>query len=168
MPLETFAEVAPEQNPANCLAVLHELEDEDARAGEYRAFAGAQALLRDLPRDSWAVVTSNYAHRVKIRFGRLGLALPQVLVDATSVQRGKPDPQGYVAAAQRLGVAPVECLVVEDSSAGVQAGLSAGMTVWAVNAGATSSAAHRRYGTLQAAVPDISAWILGHDSMVYG
>src|ERR1700754_970727 len=78
-PRETFASVAPDRKPRECLAVLHELEDEDARHGSYCAFAGARRLLRDLPPDAWAVVTSNYAHRVAIRFGRLGLPQPSVL-----------------------------------------------------------------------------------------
>jgi hypothetical protein len=105
-PRETFAQVAPDRDPGDCLAVLHEIEDHDARAGSYTAFAGARKLLRRLPPDAWAVVTSNYAHRVAIRFERLGLPRPPVVIDAEAVARGKPDPQGYIRAAAELGVAP--------------------------------------------------------------
>jgi mannitol-1-/sugar-/sorbitol-6-phosphatase len=160
VPLETFAEVAPGREAAECLAVLHELEDEDAREGECRAFAGAEGLLRDLPSGSWAVVTSNYAHRIELRFSRLGLPRPEVLVDAAGVVRGKPFPDPFLLAAEHLGIVPQNCLVVEDSPAGVQAALSAGMTVWAVNARASSSAAHSVYPTLDAAAPAIHAWLL--------
>jgi HAD superfamily hydrolase (TIGR01509 family) len=49
------------------------------------------------------------------------------------VENGKPDPEIYLLVAQELGVSPVDCLVVEDSPAGVQAALDAGMTVVAVS-----------------------------------
>ncbi len=48
-PLETFAQVAADRDPQECLAVLHELEDEDVRSGVYAAFDGAAALLQALP-----------------------------------------------------------------------------------------------------------------------
>jgi beta-phosphoglucomutase len=51
------------------------------------------------------------------------------IVDATYVSRGKPDPEIYLKAAELLGVKPEACIVVEDSLAGVQAGLNAGMKV---------------------------------------
>src|SRR6185312_5840817 len=67
-PLETFAAVAPELDSARCLEALHEIEDEDARNGDYAAYDGASELLNALGPDSWAIVTGNYAHRVRIRF----------------------------------------------------------------------------------------------------
>jgi sugar-phosphatase len=157
-PLETFARVAPDIDPAVCLAALHELEDEDARSGDYSAFAGVQQLLRHLVPDTWAVVTGNYAHRVQMRFARLNLPLPSVLVDAGAVTRGKPDPEGYLLAAARLEVSPERCLVLEDAETGVEAGLAAGMTVWGVNGGASNASAHRRYPSFAAAADDILAW----------
>jgi sugar-phosphatase len=161
-PRETFAQVAPERDPDECLAVLHELEDHDARAGSYAAFAGARRLLGGLPHDAWAVVTSNYAHRVAIRFERVALPQPAVVIDAEAVVHGKPDPEGYVAAAAQLGVAPERCLVCEDGDAGIRAGVAAGMTAWAVNAGATSTLAHRCYLALDQAVDDVHAWLRAH------
>ena len=44
----------------------------------------------------------------------------------------KPDPESYLTAACRLGVAPERCLVVEDSERGLRAARSAGMTCWVV------------------------------------
>jgi sugar-phosphatase len=161
VPRETFAIVAPDRDPDRCLATLHELEDEDARSGTYAAFAGARELLWGLPIGAWGVVTSNYAHRVAIRFGRIGLPEPPVVVDAEGVERGKPDPEGYLAAARRLGVAPEQCVVCEDGEAGIRAGLDAGMTVWAVNGGARSTLAHHRYAELAHAVADIQSWVRG-------
>ena len=157
-PLATFAEVAPDQDPADCIAKLHELEDEDARSGDYSAFPTAAELLWTLPADGWGVVTSNYRHRTLMRFDRLGLPAPRVLVDAASVRHGKPDPEGYLAAAHALGRAAADCLVIEDSPSGVEAGVRARMTVWSVGATAVDNA-HRHHQSLEAAVADIRDWL---------
>lgn len=55
-------------------------------------------------------------------------------VGAEDVVRGKPSPEGYALAAGRLGAAPGRCLVVEDSEAGIAAGIAAGMRVLATAA----------------------------------
>ncbi|MFJ8541522.1 HAD family hydrolase [Streptomyces sp. NPDC093586] len=158
-PVETFAQVAPERDPAECLASLHELEDEDVRSGVYAAFDGASELLDTLPASSWALVTSNYEHRVRGRFARTGLPLPRVVVDAAAVEEGKPSPAPYLLAAEQLGARPEDCLVVEDAPSGVEAGLRAGMTVWGVNAEVAVAGVHRHFGSLREAVPDILAFV---------
>jgi len=56
-PTETFAQVAADHDPRECLATLHELEDEDVRSGVYAPFDGASELLHGLPPQSWALVT---------------------------------------------------------------------------------------------------------------
>jgi len=157
-PMETFAHVAPDRDPQECLATLHELEDEDARSGVYAAFDGASELLRSLPSGSWALVTSNYAHRVRERFARTGLPAPGLIVDAAAVEEGKPSPVPYLLAAQWLGAEPGDCLVIEDAPSGVQAGLRAGMTVWGVNTPVGVDGVHRHFGSLREAVPDILAF----------
>lgn len=53
----------------------------------------------------------------------------QVIVDGHQVARPKPDPEIFLKVAGTLGVAPANCVVFEDSAAGVQAGLAAGMRV---------------------------------------
>ena len=67
--------------------------------------------------------------------GRLahgGLPIPEQLITADDVERGKPDPQPYLAGAAALGVDPADCLVIEDAPAGIEAGKAAGMTVLAL------------------------------------
>ncbi|MFK4599355.1 HAD family hydrolase [Streptomyces pristinaespiralis] len=160
-PLETFAQVAPGEDPRECLAALHALEDEDVRSGTYAAFDGASELLTALPPGNWALVTSNYEHRVRGRFARTGLPVPEVLVDAAAVEEGKPSPVPYLRAAARLGAEPADCLVVEDAPSGVRSGLSAGMTVWGVNAPTAVDGVHRHFRTLREAVPDILAFVSG-------
>ncbi|WP_344074225.1 HAD-IA family hydrolase [Streptomyces crystallinus] len=158
-PLETFAQVAPERDPHECLAALHELEDEDVRSGVYDAFAGAAELLSALPAGSWGLVTSNYEHRVRGRFARTGLPVPEVLVDAAAVARGKPSPVPYLLAAERFGARPEDCLVVEDAPSGVLSGLRAGMTVWGVNAPVAVEGVHRHFTNLAEAGPAILAFV---------
>ncbi|MFD3870225.1 HAD-IA family hydrolase [Streptomyces sp. NPDC058623] len=157
-PMETFAEVIPDQDPRVCLAALHALEDEDVRSGTYSAFEGASELLSALRPGAWALVTSNYEHRVRGRFMRTGLPVPEVLVDAASVKEGKPSPVPYLQAAARLGAEPRDCLVIEDAPSGVQSGLRAGMTVWGVNTPVAVDGVHRHFTSLRAAVRDILAF----------
>jgi beta-phosphoglucomutase len=57
----------------------------------------------------------------------------QALVSMEDTQRGKPDPQVFLVAAGKLGVAPVRCVVFEDAPAGVQAAKAGGMKCVAVN-----------------------------------
>ncbi|WP_161962500.1 HAD family hydrolase [Nocardioides speluncae] len=56
----------------------------------------------------------------------------RVVVTEEDVDRGKPDPQGFLLAAAALGVAPADTVVLEDSVAGIRAARAAGMTVLAV------------------------------------
>ncbi|MEU9992688.1 HAD-IA family hydrolase [Streptomyces sp. NPDC048045] len=160
-PMETFAQVAPDQDPRDCLATLHELEDEDVRSGTYTAFDGAAELLNALRPGAWALVTSNYEHRVRGRFARTGLPVPEVLVDAAAVPEGKPSPVPYLQAAARLGARPEDCLVIEDAPSGVQSGLRAGMTVWGVNTPAAVKGVHRHFDSLREAAHDILAFASG-------
>jgi sugar-phosphatase len=61
--------------------------------------------------------------------GAAGLGLPDVRVTAESVGASKPDPEGFLKGAAELGVAPADCVVFEDSGAGIAAGRAAGMRV---------------------------------------
>lgn len=157
-PVETVAAMLPESRREAALVRFHLLEDEDVLTGRYAAFDGADRMLRALGSRRWALVTSNHRHRVEGRFGRLGLPLPTVIVDAAATARGKPHPDPYRAAAAQLGVDPAACLVIEDSPSGVEAGLKAGMTVWSVNGACAVSGAQRHFPTLGDAVDDVIAW----------
>lgn len=75
-----------------------------------------------------AVVTSAIGRIASARLAQTGLLLCPV-VSADDVTRGKPDPEPFRLAAARLGVDPVDTLVVEDATAGVAAGRAAGATV---------------------------------------
>ena len=70
------------------------------------------------------------------------------VADGTMITRSKPDPEVFIKAAQLLGVTPGLCVVVEDASAGVDAGLAAGM--WTLGIGPMS-----RVGQAHAVVPNL-------------
>jgi sugar-phosphatase len=91
---------------------------------------GARELLASL-RLPWAVVTSADVRLAKARLGAAGIEVP-VLVTFEDIRAGKPDPEGYLRAAELLGVAPRHCLVVEDAEVGVAAGRAAGAVVAAL------------------------------------
>jgi sugar-phosphatase len=97
-----------------------------------RAITGAAAALGALREDCVAVVTSATRPLAAARLGAVGIELPAVVVYAGDVARGKPDPEGYLTAASRLGVEPAEALVVEDSPPGIEAGRAAGAATVAV------------------------------------
>ncbi|WP_454759685.1 HAD-IA family hydrolase [Caulobacter segnis] len=98
------------------------------------AIAGAAAFLSALPADRWAVVTSAPRELAKVRLTAAGLPIPAVLVTAEDVERGKPAPDCFLLAAQRLGHRIEDCLVFEDAPAGIAAGEAAGAKVVVVTA----------------------------------
>jgi len=90
------------------------------------AIPGAARLLAGLSGDSWALVTSAGRRLAEARMRAAGLPLPAVVISADDVTVGKPSPEGYLAAAKRLGVPPESTIVFEDAEAGVRAALAAG------------------------------------------
>jgi sugar-phosphatase len=96
------------------------------------AFEGAKDLLQEIPKSWWGVATSGTRDTAMARMKASGLIIPDVLISANDVEHGKPDPEPYLRAAQRMQIPPERCIVVEDSSGGLQAALGARMTVIAV------------------------------------
>ncbi len=96
------------------------------------AIDGALPLLEPLPTDRWAIVTSGTRDVATARLIRLGLPVPRIMVTAEDVVNGKPDPEPYLVAANILGIPAGQCVVVEDSPAGIAAAQAAGMRSVAV------------------------------------
>jgi len=88
---------------------------------------GAIDLVKSLPPDAWAVVTSGMRAVAMARLVAAGVPLPKTMISGESVSRGKPDPEGYLMGAAALGVSPEQCVVVEDAPAGAAAARAAGM-----------------------------------------
>ena len=102
-------------------------------ASSVSAMPGALDLLRRLPADGWAVVTSASADVALARMRNAGLPVPATLMAADQVAKGKPEPEGYLLAATALGVEPEACLVIEDAPVGIEAARRAGIRVVAVS-----------------------------------
>jgi sugar-phosphatase len=100
---------------------------EEDRTDGIAAVAGAQATVLEAQKGAWAVVTSAPRLLAERRLVAAGFPLPPVLVPADEVERGKPDPEGYLKAAKLLGVAPARCVVFEDTRPGIEAAHAAGM-----------------------------------------
>ncbi|MFC9397218.1 HAD-IA family hydrolase [Streptomyces sp. NPDC057027] len=84
------------------------------------------AAIADLPH---ALVTSADEALAQARMGAAALRMPETRVTAESVGASKPDPEGFLKGAAALGFDPADCVVFEDSEAGIQAGRAAGMRV---------------------------------------
>ena len=100
-----------------------EIEDVDG----IEAIAGVAAFLATLPPERWAIVTSAPRALAQARIAAAGLPLPPVLVAAEDVRHGKPAPDPFLLGAEKLGMRPEECLVFEDTLAGLQSAAAAGM-----------------------------------------
>lgn len=96
------------------------------------ALKGAAEMLRALPPDRWAVVTSDDRSFAQTDMRQCGLPAARVLVAGNDIPVGKPHPYGYLEAARMLGVSPAACVVFEDAPAGIEAGLRAGARVIAL------------------------------------
>jgi sugar-phosphatase len=112
------------------LRAIEDLEIEDT--GDTVALPGAKALLEKLPAKRWAIVTSATRRLLLARLAAAGLSVPEQLISGDMVARGKPDPEPYRRGAELLGLAPDECVVVEDAPSGVGAGVAAGCGVLGV------------------------------------
>ncbi len=132
-------------------ARIVELEVADTEGVE--VLPGAVAALDALgPAGRCAVVTSSSRPLAAARLSASGLPVPDLVITADDVPRGKPHPEPYATAAARLGARPADCLVVEDAESGLASGRAAGAATLAV---ATTHAPEELRADL--VVPDLSA-----------
>ncbi|EKX61574.1 HAD family hydrolase [Streptomyces ipomoeae] len=134
-----------EQNLADNARMLAE---ETADLDGVVPILGAPGFLASLAGVPHALVTSADVALSTARMGAAGLPLPEVRITAESVGASKPDPEGFLKGAAELGVAPEDCLVFEDSGAGIEAGRAAGMRVVGIGERA-------RFHGPDAVVPDL-------------
>jgi sugar-phosphatase len=132
---------------AEGLRVIEDIEIEDI--GDLAVLPGAQALLAQLPRERWAIVSSATRRLLLARLTAAGLPVPERLIAADMVVHGKPDPEPYRRGAELLGLAPGDCVVVEDAPSGVGAGVAAGCRVLGI------------LGTNDASELHAATWIVG-------
>jgi mannitol-1-/sugar-/sorbitol-6-phosphatase len=145
--IEIVKMLRPDIDPQEGLRVIEEMEIEDI--SDLRVLPGVSALLDGLPLERWAIVTSSTRRLLVARLKAAGLPVPERIISADDVERGKPDPEPYRRGAGLLGFRPEECVVVEDAPSGVGAGKAAGCRVIGV------------LGTHSAAELRGADWILG-------
>ncbi len=103
----------------------------------------------------WCVASSSHMERIRLSLTVTGLIdrFDPNIFSAAMVTRGKPAPDLFLHAAERMGRTPSDCIVIEDSPAGIEAAKAAGMTVFAFTGGShTHFASHR--AALDALAPD--------------
>ena len=128
--ITTIRELLPRAN--------HDVENREVERSEIEdvegviPLPGAVELLQIIPQDRWAIATSCSRPLAEVRIRAAGLPFPKHLITSTDVQRGKPDPEPYIKAANILGLAPADCVVIEDAPAGIRAGKAAGARVFAL------------------------------------
>lgn len=125
--IDTLARMRPDLDPEAELEVIEDFEAADNEG--LTVLPGVLELLQALPRSRWTVVTSATERLARVRMAAGGVPLPERLVTADKVTRGKPHPEPFLAGAALLGFRPEECVVFEDSASGTEAGRAAGCTV---------------------------------------
>lgn len=112
---------------------------------ELQPIAGIGEALDALPFRR-CVASSSQLERIRLSLSLTGLIdrLEPHIFSATMVAKGKPAPDLFLHAASEMGVEPADCIVIEDSPAGIEAGHRAGMTVFAFVGGSHSSAPNYR------------------------
>src|SRR5690606_36113604 len=99
-------------------------------AENFPAMPNAATLVRALDHDGWAIAagSSGPPENVELCLARLGVRdCFDAVITGRDVTRGKPDPQVFQLAAQRLNVPAKRCIVIEDAPAGLEAARRAGM-----------------------------------------
>ncbi|MFG2426829.1 HAD-IA family hydrolase [Streptomyces sp. NPDC048590] len=120
------------------------LAEETADTEGVVPIGGAPAFMASIAALPHALVTSADSALARARMTAADLPMPQTRVTAEMVGASKPDPEGFLKGAADLGFAPADCVVFEDSEAGIAAGRAAGMRVVGVGprAAALSPDAH--------------------------
>jgi sugar-phosphatase len=127
---DTMRMIAPRLSEREVEEMVQDIHaGEVADAGRVDALPGALSLLQDLPLERWAVVTSCPRELALARLEGAGLPVPRNLVTDDGDRPGKPDPAPYVFGARVLGLAPADCLAIEDAPLGIRSAMSAGCQV---------------------------------------
>ncbi|MFT4166383.1 MAG: HAD-IA family hydrolase [Microlunatus sp.] len=114
----------PEHQHQSAIDRINALEIDDVH--DIVVLPGALEALEALASARSAIATSCTSALARARIAAAQLTPPSVLVTADQVEHGKPAPDPFLLAAERLGVAPERCLVVEDAPAGLIAAEAAG------------------------------------------
>ena len=124
---DMVALVAPHLNAKNEAEKIERLERDACES--VHPIEGAVNFLHRIPSEKWAIVTSSSSITAGPKLRACRLTVPSILITGDMVLKGKPDPEAFITAADRLGVTPGNCLIFEDAEAGVIAAINAGFNV---------------------------------------
>jgi beta-phosphoglucomutase len=139
--------------PEDELAVLMDRKngyyvDSLGEMGPEDALPGAVELVEDARARGLAVAIGSSSKNARLVLDKLGLTDRfDAIADGTTVERAKPAPDLFLAAAELLDTDPAACIVVEDAASGVDAALAAGMTAVGVGPDDRVGHAHHRFDT---------------------
>jgi sugar-phosphatase len=125
--IEIVKSLRPDIDAKVGLDAIEDIEVDDV--ADLVTLPGVKDLLESLPKDRWAIVTSATKRLTVRRLEVAGLPLPERLITADMVEKGKPDPEPYMRGAALLGFDNSECIVFEDAPSGIGAGKAAGSRV---------------------------------------
>jgi len=128
--VDMIAKLMPGLDVAEGLRLIEDMEIEDV--SDLKVLPGVRALLKSLPPERWAIVTSATYRLLLGRLKAAELPVPERIISGDMVERGKPDPEPYRRGAELIQSPPAECIVVEDAPSGVDAGVAAGCRVLGV------------------------------------
>lgn len=128
--IEIVKMLRPDIDPQAGLKAIEDIEVDDV--ADLTVLPGVKTLLQALPQERWAIVTSSTGRLLIARLKAAGLPMPDRIISADMVERGKPDPEPYLRGAELLGFRPEDCVVFEDAPSGVGAGKTAGCRVLGV------------------------------------
>ncbi len=123
--IETIRQVTPNLDAEKENVIVEHMEINDKEG--VTALPGAADLLSRLPPGRFAIVTSATRPLAVARLGYAGIPVPRHVITANDVIHGKPSPEPFLKGAALLGFAPEDCLVFEDSPAGISSARAAGM-----------------------------------------
>ena len=115
--IETIRAVAPELDAEKENVTVEQLEIDDKEG--VTALPGAAGLVAHLPPGRCAIVTSATRPLAVARLGYAGIPVSRHMITADDVIHGKPSPEPFLKGAALLGFAAEDCLVFEDSPAGI-------------------------------------------------
>ena len=107
----------------------------EVAVGKIKIFDGVERLVNQLNDDNFMLAIGSSTTRSNIEFFLDNMPFAECFDDyvvGDEVQNGKPAPDTFLKAAEKLNLAPADCVVIEDAKAGVQSGKTAGMKVVAV------------------------------------
>lgn len=121
---EIIRDLLPEEQFEEAHNKINQLEIELTHLT--KPMPGAMELTGSAPKGSWTVVTSATPDLARARLKQAGITIPAELITGDDVKQGKPNPEPYLKAAEKLGLAIEDCVVFEDAPNGIEAGRVSG------------------------------------------